>query len=160
MEMILSLSKECRVFLLIQLTLIRHMFIRVAQALTTTMLIRDACRGGMAFMIPGFMELTAGGLGIARGMTPGIMAMAAGMVPMTLGSMGIEDGMIPGIMATAAGMAGVILTMDIGEYITLIMVILALLTTGATLQEVLGISQGQEHIMTMVSQVIRLPVII
>ena len=66
------------------------------------------------------------------------------------------DGIVLGIVT----MLGVILTMDIGEYITLIMVILALLTTGATLQEVLGISQGQEHIMTMVSQVIRLPVII
>ena len=66
------------------------------------------------------------------------------------------DGIVLGIVT----MLGVILTMDIGEYITLIMVILALLTTGATLQEVLGISQGQEHIMTMVSQVILLPVVI
>ena len=147
--MILSLSKECRVFLLIQLTLIRHMFIRVAQALTTTMLIRDACRDGMAFTIPGFMELTAGGLGIARGMTPGIMAMAAGMVPMTLGSMGIEDGMIPGIMATAAGMAGVILTMDMVGAILIIMVIVTMLAFRVVLQD--GVA-GEARVQTGVTQ--------
>ena len=147
--MILSLSKECRVFLLIQLTLIRHMFIRVAQALTTTMLIRDVCRDGMAFMIPGFMELTAGGLGIARGMTPGIMAMAAGMVPMTLGSMGIEAGMIPGIMAMAAGMAGVILTMDMVGAILIIMVIVTMLAFRVVLQD--GVA-GEVQVQTGVIQ--------
>ena len=147
--MILSLSKECRVFLLIQLTLIRHMFIRVAQALTTTMLIRDVCRDGMAFTILGFMELTAGGLGIARGMTPGIMAMEAGMVPMTLGSMGIEAGMIPGIMATAAGMAGVILTMDMAGAILIIMVIVTMLAFRVVLQD--GVA-GEVQVQTGVIQ--------
>ena len=125
------------------------MFIRVAQALMTTMLIRDVCRDGMAFTIPGFMELTAGGLGIARGMTPGIMAMAAGMVPMTLGSMGIEAGMIPGIMATAAGMAGVILTMDMVGAILIIMVIVTMLAFRVVLQD--GVA-GEARVQTGVTQ--------